>query len=78
MNVEIPREVLSATTLCSKGFACLTRPVETVGKLSSDVRGDILFVDCDRTVNCDYRVRFGYGQFCTCPTRRAIYERHGI
>jgi len=78
MKIEIPLEVINATTHCPKKFACLSRPDETICKVIYAPAGLYHFVHCTTTAPCPYRETIDSFDFCTCPTRIAIYKQYGI
>ena|GEM_PF-707186 len=77
-KIEIPSEVIAETTKCQKGFTCLSQPVEAVCKVESCVNGKFHFVRCATIQYCAYQRGFGYGYYCACPTRKAIYNRYKV
>jgi len=78
MKLEIPIEVINATTHCPKKFACLSQPVETICQVTYAPDGKIHFVRCTTTAPCAYRQTHSEWHICTCPTRIAINNRYGI
>jgi len=77
MKIEIPLEVINATKQCTKNFACLSQPVETLCKVEN-LGGSVHFIRCKSTTSCGYQTPFGFGHFCNCPTRLAIYKSYQI
>jgi len=76
MTFEVPESVLAKTTKCEHGHSCL----------EPDQRGDKPMCEMDRAYGenllsviphvdkpCPYRVFFGYGFICACPTYSAIH-----
>ena len=84
MKIEVSSEVVATTTQCQKGFPCLSQPVETLCKVErsvyDNVRNDmVIFVHCRKaSPPCSYQMAFGDGFICSCPTRRAIYNRYKL
>lgn len=68
---EVPKSVLDETTKCPHDFRCLrTGQFGPEGKCEVESRDgkNILFLThCDQFA-CPYRLSFGMGQLCTCPT----------
>ena len=78
MKLEVPDSVLEETTKCPHNFACLSsgqcgdldkcKVEEADGK-------NMLFLASKEYMSCPYRIHFGYGLLCRCPTHFAIYQR---
>ena len=79
MKFNISKEVLEETTKCPNDFSCLfsgqtENSVEC--KAQWAVSRNMLFVQSDKLLDCPYKIPFGDGQFCTCPTRFSIYKKY--
>ena len=78
MSIALPAAIRDETTKCPKAFQCLQTGrcgdpdncrVETAdGK-------NILFLISTAQIDCPYRICFGYGQVCTCPTHFFRYTQ---
>jgi hypothetical protein len=73
--MEIKKEVLEKTLLCTKSFACLN-DINTYCKVESCVNNQVHFVENKKNDFCNYRRAFGNSYFCTCPTRIEIFRKH--
>jgi len=66
-------------TTCEHDYSCLT-----TGKCGNrnicDVRfsaGEyVLFINNIEQTTCNFRMTYGYGHICTCPTRYGIYRTY--
>ncbi len=76
MKIEIDDDVIKATTKCEKSFSCLADNLETSCKVEYAVSNTVHFVKCLSGTHCSYRISFGYDYICTCPIRKAIYEKY--
>ncbi len=76
MNLEISDQILQQTTKCPHGFNCLTSAEYPQCDVERMI-GNILSVKTTNSLFCSYRVNYGHGYFCTCPTRIEIYKRLG-
>ena len=72
--LKINEQTIKETTKCSKNFECLKDENSScMGKVVSCVSGEVHFVDC--TESCRFKIRFGCSQFCSCPTRKVIFNK---
>ena len=76
MNIEIDEGVVRATTRCNDHFSCLSGDLARLCKVEDCVSDAVYFVKCVEETDCNYKVPFGDGQVCTCPTRKEIYFRY--
>ena len=71
MDVNVPEAVLSETKRCQHNFSCLETE-KCGGKVMCDVKRvhkeNILYWVSKEQINCPYRISFGEGQMCLCPT----------
>ena len=67
--------VLRETQKCPHDFACLEAEMSG-NKPMCEVKyangKNVLFLNAKESVSCPYRLPFGYGQVCQCPTHFAI------
>lgn len=75
MGLAVSQEILDRTTKCANGLSCLDtgncgnrEPCEIIYEAGREV----LFLKSKESLNCPYRLPFGLGQICTCPTRYAL------
>lgn len=78
MGLQISDEILTKTSQCPYDFVCLTGdqypkcPVENlIGETS-------LFIKSVKVDHEPYKMSFGNGHLCTCPTRKEIYKKYTI
>jgi hypothetical protein len=76
MKYDIPEDILHATQ-CMKGFSCLSQGWKPCGIVKGIIENKIiaLEVDLENYSYCEYRVPFGGGMFCTCPTGVEVLKR---
>jgi hypothetical protein len=77
MEMLINKETIEKTTKCAFGCKCLTDEVHSLCTTESVIAGYGLFVN--KTANnhlCTYKMSFGNGTICTCPTRFEIFDRY--
>ena len=76
MPVKVPDDVLKMTTKCPHAFSCLTLgrcgehkmcEVEHIINITN-----LIFLKDTQHADCPYRLTYGNGQICTCPTHYAI------
>jgi len=79
MNYIVSEETKRATIKCKSRFSCLSGfekkdlcPAESAFTEKSH------FVKCLYDCHCTYQRPFEYGKFCTCPTRKEIFNKYGI
>jgi len=80
VKLEIPQDIINKTTRCINGFTCLYGGWEPCGSVKGLIDGKILSLDVDDQMSarsCDYRVPFGGGMFCTCPTGVEVFKLFG-
>ena len=77
--MEIDKKILTETTECKNDFECLKNKdyLNQNCPVKEYVNRVVLFTDCKK-IYCPYKMYFGYSTVCTCPTRKAIYEKHKI
>jgi hypothetical protein len=74
--LQINEQTIKDTIKCSRDFDCLKNENHScLGNIVSCVSGEVHFVNC--TASCKYKIRFGSSPFCSCPTRKAIYNKYG-
>jgi hypothetical protein len=75
----ISEETIAETKRCKKGFSCLTGQREDLCPIESCINGKVHFIKCFSTTSCSYRVVYsGDEGFCYCPTRKELYNKHGV
>jgi hypothetical protein len=79
MKLTVSEKVLRETRRCPNGFLCLfTGKCGATGQCEVCCRteNDVLFLRCNGSVNCPYRIRFAERDVCLCPTHSAIHEEY--
>jgi hypothetical protein len=73
----MPEDILNKTTRCINDFACLSEGWEHCGVVKGLIEGKLLALDVKQMSlrSCNYRVFFGGGSFCTCPTGVEVFKR---
>ncbi len=77
MQQTVPEDVLQNTTKCEWGHSCLesgqleTRPMCTVNRVFGE---NLMFIESPVLNLCPYRLSFGFGYICTCPTHFALQK----
>ena len=74
MEIKIDREVLELAGRCDWEHRCLTG--EILSKPQPQMFGPERFL-CHEPGLCARKFPFGSSFFCTCPVRRAIYDKYG-
>ena len=75
MPLNVPEDILKATTKCHHAFSCLDSGQCGKHKLCEVDQAptkNILFLKSKEHAECPYRLSFGYHQMCTCPTHFII------
>ena len=73
--LEIYEQTLKETTKCRKEFECLKDEDHFCDRnVVSCVSKAVHFVDCSES--CSYKIRFGITPFCSCPTRKEIFNKY--
>jgi hypothetical protein len=75
---NISEEAIAETLRCVKDFSCLKKRSEDFCKIESCVNGKVHFIQCLSTTSCSYQLLFGEECICTCPTRKELYNKHGV
>ena len=80
MKIEVNENVINKTTHCDHEFICLEDEWTQCGVVKTLITDKLLYVHFEwgQQRACSYRVPFGNGYYCTCPTRIEIYKRYGI
>jgi len=75
---SVSEEAIAETKKCKKGFSCLSKQSEDLCQIESCVNGKVHFIQCLSTTSCSYQLHFGSECICTCPTRKELYNQHGV
>ena len=77
----VPEGTVSAATRCTCAHACLDDDIcmgSRLCRVKSRISDKLFVVTKDHYAHCDYCVRFGDENFCSCPVRLAIHQAHGV
>jgi hypothetical protein len=78
MALNIDDAVLKKTTKCHCGFSCLSGDKECLCDVLSIIGHEMLQIKSNHRGYCKYHILFGDGNFCLCPIRCELYNRHNI
>jgi hypothetical protein len=80
MPYKVSEETLKETTRCQFNLHCLNNDdwkpcciIERVGQFL-----EINKCRCDKKVQCNYVMPYGFAYYCLCPVRREIYTNYDI
>jgi hypothetical protein len=78
MKIEIPEDILNKTIRCENEFECLSEGWKPCGTVIRSIEAKLLYLDADLITArfCHYRVLYGGGSYCTCPTAIEIFKRY--
>ena len=74
----VSEETITRTQRCEKDFSCLKGQREDLCLVDSCVNGEVHFIKCLNKESCSYQGSFGSGFICYCPTRKELYNKHGV
>lgn len=78
ISLLVPKKIRDKTTKCAHAFGCLDSGKCgecEMCRVNRTVGNKALLLHSEETSGCLYRVSFGFGQFCTCPTHLYIHSR---
>jgi hypothetical protein len=78
MKLFISDDIVQQTTMCKKHFVCLTGEKADLCEVKYCISDTSYFVKTDRSKICNYKVPYGSGFLCGCPTRKELYKRFKI
>ncbi len=78
MTLKIDEKIIRETTRCDRKFLCLKTPSNIYCQVKDCINEEVLFVKCEDTIICNYKMSFGNSFVCNCPTRKEIYNLHKI
>lgn len=77
MDERIKDEIIQKTTECHHNFKCLTDDKHPLCAVEGQpIIGVGVFVTCKSSDYCSYRLSFGAGHICNCPTRCEIFLKY--
>ena len=74
----VSEETIADTKKCKKDFSCLSKQSEDLCQIESCINGKVHFIKCLSTASCSYQVYYGDRCICCCPTRKELYNQHGV
>ncbi len=75
---NVSEETIARTQRCNKDFSCLKEKREDLCQVESCVNGKVHFIKCLNKESCVYQGTLGSGIVCYCPTRKELYNKHGV
>jgi len=75
--INISNEVRMLATKCTKKHSCLCGESDFCG-VEKCVNNAVLFIKCKQNASCPYQIFFGNDFICSCPVRKAIYDKYKI
>ena len=73
---KINEQTIEETTKCCKKFECFKTENHLCQRnVINFVGSEVHFVNCIEC--CSYKISFGITPFCSCPTRKAIFNEYG-
>jgi len=76
MKLEIDQEILNGADQCTQNRRCCLGRPEDLSVAAIKIIGEQRFI-CKIPDICSYKLSFGSSFFCTCPVRRAIFDKYG-
>jgi len=76
VDLKVENETIQKTTKCPSAFKCLSDKNFPLCAPESSIPGYGLFVHPAEINSCNYKMSFGNGFICTCPTRYEIFSRY--
>ncbi len=79
-NISIDPKIIDLTTECRENYSCLSGKKNCKCGVEQffGKPAEIVFVKPTDSQVCNYKMSFGYGWICNCPTRKALYREHKI
>jgi hypothetical protein len=71
------KQKIDETKKCHYDFSCLwdeTNHLCGNCKIEWSATSNVLFLKEKSPVNCPYKLTWGFGEICRCPTKQALYE----
>ena len=75
---RVSEEAIEETKECEKDFSCQKELREDLCQVDYCVGGKVHFIKCLTNLSCPYKSTFGYDFICNCPTRKELYNKHGV
>lgn len=77
---KIDPDIIALTSECTHGCGCLKDPSYEFCEVShvSGTEQDLLFITNPHRSVCPYKSEFGGSHVCTCPVRKAIFNKYGV
>ena len=79
MDYQVSDKAKKQTTKCYYNFTCLNNGTWDTCSIERDLQEAFLAIKTKSDkITCPYCFPFGFSYYCTCPTRREIYQRYNI
>ena len=78
MKFLISENILQLTTKYENNFSCINGEGENMCKIKLCVNEEVHFINSKPGKICSYKMNFGNKEFCSCPTRKEIYNKYFI
>jgi hypothetical protein len=75
-DLKVDNQTIQKTTKCPSAFKCQSDEAYPLCAPESSIPGYGLFVQPPEANSCHYKMSFGNGFICTCPTRYEIFTRY--
>ena len=79
MDYQVSDKAKKQTTKCPYNFTCLNNDTWNTCSIERDLQGAFLTIRTkSNKMTCPYCFPYGSSYYCTCPSRREIYQRYNI
>jgi hypothetical protein len=75
-HMEIDKNIIAETVKCEKNFDCLNMNKHVYCKVENCINEKVHFIK--GVDNLSYKMSFGDSFFCTCPTRKEIFNKYRL
>jgi len=79
-NIKIDTNILNQTTQCRDNLSCLSGKKDCLCEVEKHMKSNTnaVFIQQQEGKACNYKMDFGYGWICNCPTRKTLYSEYNI
>ena len=79
-NIKIDTNILKQTIQCRDNFSCLSGKKDCLCKVEKYFKSNssAIFIQPLEEKACNYKMDFGNGWICNCPTRKTLYSEYNI
>ena len=79
MDYQVSDKAKKQTTKCPYNFTCLNNDSCNPCSIERDIQKTFLLIKTKKDKStCPYCFPYGSSYYCTCPSRREIYQRYNI